>query len=85
MKEFGVKLVRGVTLTSEVTKNDENYYSVKVEIDPVQYRDDQSLLVKSRSKFLEDIYSHDFQLIVKLKEIRDHSEGLSTIERLRGL
>jgi hypothetical protein len=40
MKEFGVKLVRGVTLTSEVTKNDENYYSVKVEIDPVQYRDD---------------------------------------------
>ena len=59
-KEFGVKLVRGVTLDSQVTKTDADYYSVSINIDPIQYREDQSLLVSSRSKFLEDIYSHDF-------------------------
>ena len=35
MKEFGVKLVRGVSLTSTVNKTDSEFYSVSIDIDPI--------------------------------------------------
>jgi len=42
--EFGVKIVRGVAVTSFLEKND-NSWKYSIEIDPIQYKEDLSSLV----------------------------------------
>ena len=56
-----------------------------IELDPVQYKEDLERLVASKSKFLEDIYSSDFQMVVKLPEqsLASHSQNLSILNSLR--
>jgi hypothetical protein len=64
-------------------KVDEGEYEVKVEIDPVQYKQDLEGIVVTRAKFIEDIYSSDCQLVLHLEELRSHGEKLLTLRKLR--
>jgi hypothetical protein len=83
-KEFGVRLVRQVLVEeASLRKIDEGEYEVKVEMDPVQYKEDLEGIVVTRAKFIEDIYSNDCQLVLHLEELRTHGENLLTLRKLR--
>jgi len=83
-KEFGVKLVRQILVREASLRTvAEGEYEVKVEIDPVQYKEDLEGIVVTRAKFIEDIYSNDCHLVLHLEELRTHGDKLLTLRKLR--
>lgn len=61
----------------------EEEYEISVELDPVQYKQDLEMLVVSKSKFLEDIYSSDCQLVISLGSFKSHSSNVQSLRLLR--
>ena len=93
-EEFGVKIVRGVTVKRRTIDasmqskayaagTEEDQFTVDIELDPRQYKEDLDKLVKT--KFIEDIYSNDCQLVVKMPHAMkaNHIEGLQILNAIR--